>query len=160
MGKPSFLPPPAHLSQRWLTWFTDLWWLRQQRRCHPQSCSWQGNYSEEMCNCKKCPWYIGSSRKVADNEPHLTRWREINCSRILCYHLGHFIFLMPPGPMNAFSLAYNSPCFQSHTLNSNSPGYICSTLHRFWSQHYFDFLSRHAVCRHFFVTGMPFSSLA
>lgn len=69
----SSLHHPLIWAQRWLAWFTDLWWLRQQMRCQPQSCPWQADYSEEMCNCKKCPWYIGSSRKLADNEPNLAR---------------------------------------------------------------------------------------
>lgn len=72
----SSLPHTLHLllwAQRWLTWFTDLWWLQQQMRCQLQSCSWQADYSEKMSNCKKCPWYIGSSRKLADNEPDLAR---------------------------------------------------------------------------------------
>lgn len=46
-------PHPLIWAQQWLTWFTDLWWLWQQMRCQPQSCSWQADYSEEMCNCKK-----------------------------------------------------------------------------------------------------------
>lgn len=60
--------------------------------------------------------------------------------------------------MNEFSCVYNSLCCQCHASNANSPGYICLTLHRFWPHHYSD--SGHVVCRHFYITGMSFSSFA